>query len=134
MSRTISPEQEGEGGFTMIEAVVTLALVTIVLAAIGYLVAANSRGVRVLEQHVALMETARLVASSIPRHGEALPNDLAGEMSGHRWQMRLSPFFDEVPAVPESRFMPQRIELRLRSPSGAILSLETVRLQNMSGR
>ena len=57
----------------MIEAVVTLALVTVVLAAIGYLVAANSRGVRVLEQHVALMETARLVATSIPRHGEALP-------------------------------------------------------------
>lgn len=134
MSRTISPEQEGEGGFTMIEAVVTLALVTVVLAAIGYLVAANTRGVRILEQHVALMETARLVAIGIPRNAEPLPDDLAGEMSGHRWQMRLSPFFDGVPAVPESRFMPQRIELRLRSPSGAILSLETVRLQNMSGR
>jgi general secretion pathway protein I len=134
LSRTISPEQEGEGGFTMIEAVVTLALVTVVLAAIGYLVAANTRGVRILEQHVALMETARLVAIGIPRNAEPLPDDLAGEMSGHRWQMRLSPFFDGVPAVPESRFMPQRIELRLRSPSGAILSLETVRLQNMSGR
>jgi general secretion pathway protein I len=134
LSRKISPEQEGESGFTMIEAVVTLALVTVVLAAIGYLVAANSRGVRMLEQHVALMETARLVATSIPRNGEPLPSDLAGEMSGHRWQIRLSPFFDGVPGVPESRFMPQRIELRVRSPSGAILSLETVRLQNMSGR
>jgi general secretion pathway protein I len=118
----------------MIEAVVTLALVTVVLVAIGHLVAANSRGVRVLEQHVALMETARLVATSIPRNGEPLASDLAGEMSGHRWQVRLSPFYDGVPAVPESRFMPQRIELRVRSPSGAILSLETVRLQNMSGR
>jgi general secretion pathway protein I len=134
LSRKISPEREGESGFTLIEAVVTLALVTVVLAAIGYLVAANSRGVRVLEQHVALMETARLVATSIPRNGEALPNDLTGEMSGHRWQIRLSPFLDGSPVVPESRFMPQRIELRVQSPSGAILSLETMRLQNMSGR
>jgi general secretion pathway protein I len=134
LSRKMSPEQEGEGGFTMIEAVVTLALVTVVLAAIGYLVAANTRGVRVLEQHVALMETARLVATSIPRSSEPLPDNLAGEMSGHRWQIRQSPFFDGVPAVPESRFMPQRVELRVQSPSGAILLLETVRLQNMSGR
>jgi general secretion pathway protein I len=134
LSRKISPEHEGEGGFTMIEAVVTLALVTVVLAAIGYLVAANTRGVRVLEQHVALMETARLVATSIPRSSEPLPDNLAGEMSGHRWQIRQSPFFDGVPAVPESRFMPQRVELRVQSPSGAILLLETVRLQNTSGR
>jgi general secretion pathway protein I len=118
----------------MIEAVVTLALVTVVLSAIGYLVAANSRGVRLLEQHVALMETARLVAASIPRNSEPLPGDLGGEMSGHRWQIRSSPFYDGVLPVPESRFVPQRIELRVRSPSGAILSLETVRLQNMSAR
>jgi general secretion pathway protein I len=133
LSRKISPEQDGEGGFTMIEAVVTLALVTVVLSAIGYLVAANVRGVRVLEQHVVLMETARLVATSIPHNGAALPDDLSGEMSGHRWQIRLSPFLGSVPAVPESRFMPQRLELRVRSPSGAILTLETVRLQNVSG-
>jgi general secretion pathway protein I len=118
----------------MIEAVVTLALVMVVLSAIGYLVAANVRGVRALEQHVALMETARLIAAGIPQHGEALPNDLTGEMSGYRWQMHLSPFFGGVPAVPDSPFLPQRMELRVRSPSGAILSLETVRLQNVSGR
>jgi general secretion pathway protein I len=134
LSRKISPEQDGQSGFTMIEAVVTLALVTVVLSAIGYLVAANTRGVRILEQHVALMETARLVATSIPRNGETLPDDLTGEMSGDRWQIRLSPFLNGVPAVPESRFVPQRLELRVRSPSGAILTLETVRLQNVSGR
>jgi general secretion pathway protein I len=55
-------------------------------------------------------------------------------MSGYRWQMHLSPFFGGVQAVPDSPFLPQRMELRVRSPSGAILSLETVRLQNVSGR
>jgi general secretion pathway protein I len=116
----------------MIEAVVALALVTVVLAAIGSLVATNSRGARNLEQHVALVETARLVASSIPRHGQPLPDHLVGEVSGHRWQMRISPFFGGS-FVPEARFIPQRVELRVRSPGGAILSLETVRLQSRSG-
>lgn len=117
----------------MIEVVVTLALVAVVFAAIGHLVAANSRGVRILEQHVALMETARFVVTGIPYNGEALSGDPAGEISGYRWQMRLSPF-GGVPQVPESRFVPQRVEVRVRSPSGAIYSLETVRLQIISGR
>jgi general secretion pathway protein I len=114
----------------MIEAVVALALVAVVLAAIGQLVASNSRGARILEQHVALTDTARLIASTIPRAGAPLSDDLAGQVSGHRWQMRVSPFVDDVSIIPESRFIPQRIELRVQSPTGAILSLETVRLQN----
>ena len=133
MSRRISFEQNGESVFTMIEAVIALALVTVVLAAIGSLVATNVRGARILEQHVALTETARLIASGIPHNGGPLPDDLAGEISGHRWQMRISPFLgDQV--IPESRFIPQRIELRVQSPSGAIVSFETVRLQNRGER
>ena len=130
MSRMISFEQNGESGFTMIEAVVALALVTVVLAAIGSLVASNARGAQNLEQHVALMQTARLIASALPRTGEPLPDDLAGEVSGHRWQMRMSPFVGGGAVVPELRFIPQRIELRVRSPSGAMVSFETVRLQS----
>lgn len=133
MSRRTPSERDGEGGFTMIEAVVALALVAVVLAAIGQLVASNSRGARILEQHLALIDTARLIASTIPRAGAPLSDDLAGQVSGHRWQMRVSPFVDDVSIIPESRFIPQRIELRVQSPTGAILSLETVRLQNRSG-
>lgn len=118
----------------MIEAVVALALVTIVLASIGSLVAINARGAQSLERHVALMQAAKLIASALPRSGEPLPNDLAGEVSGHRWQMRASPFFGGGPVIPESRFVPQRIELRVQSPSGAIASFETVRLQNRDVR
>ena len=127
-------EESGEGGFTMIEAVVALALVTVALAAIGSLVAANVRGARNLEQHVALMRTAQLIVAGLPRGGEPVPGSLAGEVSGHRWQMRISPFVGGGPLVGESRFIPQRVELRVRSPSGAIASFETVRLQSRGDR
>jgi general secretion pathway protein I len=132
LSGRIRSRQSAEDGFTMIEAVVALALVAVVLAAIGTLVAANARGAQTLDQHTALMQTARMIASALPRNGEPLPKDLAGEVSGYRWQMRASPFFGGGPVVPESRFIPQRIELRVRSPSGAIATFETVRLQNRS--
>ncbi|RXT36449.1 general secretion pathway protein GspI [Bradyrhizobium betae] len=133
MSRRMSPKRRGERGFTMIEAVVALALVMIGLAAIGTLAATNSRGAWKLEQRAALADTARLVASTIPRAGVPIPEDLAGNVASHRWQMRVTPFLGEVPEVPQSRFIPQRVELRVRAPSGAILSLETVRLQLRSG-
>lgn len=134
MSGRIRSRLSAEGGFTMIEAVVALALVAIVLAAIGTLVATNIRGAQALDQHTALIQTARMIASTLPRSGEPLPNDLAGEVSGYRWQMRASPFFGGGAVLPESRFIPQRIELRVRSPSGAIVAFETVRLQARSAR
>ena len=125
--------QSGESGFTMIEAVIALALVAIVLAAIGSLVASNVRGAQFVDDHVALMQTARLIASGIPRNGERFPDNLAGEVDGYLWQMRISPFLDHG-AVRDAQFDPQRIELRVRSPAGAMVSLETVRLQNRSER
>jgi general secretion pathway protein I len=118
----------------MIEAVVALALVSIVLAAIGSLVARNVRGAQQLEQHVALVQTARLIASRLPQGAQPFPTELAGRVSGYRWQMRISPFVDEDMAVPDSPFVPRRIELRVQSPTGAIVSLETVRLQYQDER
>lgn len=133
MSRKTRSDRSGEAGFTLIEAVVALALVTIVLAAIGSLVATNSRGVRSLEQHVALVETARLIAASVARNADLSSDDLAGETADHLWQLRLSPFFGGGPVVSESRFIPALVELRVQSPTGAVLSLQTVRLQKRGG-
>lgn len=117
----------------MIEAVVALALVTIVLAAIGTLVATNSRGAWKLEQHAALVNAARVVVSTLPHAGAPMPDDMRGRVAGHRWQMRMTPFLDDIPGVPESRFVPQRVELRVQAPGGAMVSFETIRLQSRSG-
>ncbi|QPF94537.1 prepilin-type N-terminal cleavage/methylation domain-containing protein [Bradyrhizobium commune] len=134
MSRRKSSRRRSEAGFTMIEAVIALALLSIVLAAVGSLVARNVRGAQQLEQHTALMQTARLIASRLPQEGQPLPTELSGREAGYRWQMRISPFVDADTAVPDSPFVPQRVELRVQSPTGAIVSFETVRLQYRDGR
>jgi general secretion pathway protein I len=121
---------DGEGGFTMIEAVVALALMAVMLAAIGSLVASAANGTRTLEQHIALVETARLVGTSVPRRAELSLGDLAGEVLGHRWRADVSPFFGGGSApIPESPWIPQHVVVRVQSPSGAILAIESVRLQ-----
>jgi general secretion pathway protein I len=128
-------ERHGESGFTMIEVLVALALVAVMFAAIGSLVASAANGTRTLEQHLALVETARLVATSVPRRAELSLGELAGEVLGYRWRADVSPFFGGGSApVPDSPWIPQAVLLRVQSPSGAILAIETVRLQKRLAR
>lgn len=111
----------------MVEAVVALAVVAIVLASIGSLYASTATGARTLEQHVALVDVARLIETEIPR--DIPPGGLAGEMLGHRWQVRTAPYFDGGPAMPGSPWIPQRVLLRVQAPSGAALEVESVTLR-----
>ena len=53
-------------GFTIIEVLFAIAVVAISLTAIGALTGVTTRGVRSLEQHVALVEAARTLAASLP--------------------------------------------------------------------
>src|SRR5258707_14750658 len=110
-------EQQGEAGFTMIEALVALALVAVMLTAISSLVASAANGTRTLEQHLALVETTRLVSTSVPRRDQLALGDLAGEVLGYRWRAEASPFFGGGSApVPDSPWIPQRVLLRVQSP------------------
>jgi general secretion pathway protein I len=122
-------------GFTLIEAVVALALLAVFLAVLGPLIGSSAHGVRSLEQHLALLETARLVATSVPSRDQLAAGELAGDMAGLRWRVAVSPFFGgDTATVTDSRWMPQTVVLRVQSPSGGMVSIETVRLQRKPGQ
>lgn len=122
----------GDAGFTLIEVVVALAVVAVSLTAIGAVTATSARGTRSMEQHLALVETTRIVAATLPRsppQGGSL-DGLSGEILGHRWRISLAPFIGSgVYQPPESEWIPQTVVVRVRSPSGAVFGFETVRLQ-----
>jgi general secretion pathway protein I len=125
-----APTDRGEAGFTIVEVLIALAVVAISIVAIGSVMSTNVRGVQALENHVALVETAQTVlATAIPPRKELAPGTLAGQIRDYRWQVDVGPVgggwvIDNVDAV----WIPELVKIRVRSPSGAAIDLETVRL------
>ena len=76
---TRAPNDRGDAGFTLVEVLIALAVVAIAIVAIGSVVSTNARGVRALERHVALIQTAQTVyTTGIPPHKDLAPGSLAG--------------------------------------------------------
>ena len=122
-------------GFTIVEALVALAVVAASLAAIGSVIAVSARGRHALEQHVALVQTARVIAAGLPKREELTSEGFTGELAGHRWQIDVLPFTAGGPsAEPQVAWVPHAVIIKVRSPSGALLELDTVRLQRSSIR
>ena len=127
---TRQPTDSGEAGFTIIEVLIALALVAVSVVAIGSLMATNARGVRSMEQHVALMQTTRMVmTAAIPSRAELRPGAVSGQTDDYRWTIDVTPLGGgwtvkdaDVPWVPEL------VRVRVRSPTGAVSDIRTVRL------
>jgi general secretion pathway protein I len=121
---------ESAAGFTLIEVLVALALVAMSLAAIGHLVATTSRGVRSLEQRVALVEVTRGLSAALPPRAQLAAGSLSGETSGERWRIDVTPWTGVgVAPVANSPWVPQTVTIRVQSASGAFVGVETVRLR-----
>jgi general secretion pathway protein I len=125
--------KHGVAGFTLIEVLIALAIVSISLAAIGSLMASTIRAMRSIDRRFALVETARAIETGLPGRAE-LTGSLAGDLAGHRWRVDVSPFIANFvdPRLP-SRWVPQTVVIRVQSPGGAILQVNTVRLQRRTG-
>ena len=115
------------------EVLIALAVVAIAVVAIGSVMSTNARGVRVLENHVALVETAKAVlATAIPPRKQLAPGSLAGQIHDYRWQIDIGPvggdwLVDNVDVA----WIPELVKIRVRSPAGADIDLETVRLMRV---
>jgi len=129
--------QRSTAGFTIIEALVALAVVAAALAAIGSLVATSTRGAGALERHVALIETARAVLAALPPRDQLAPGSVSGERAGHRWRLDVAPLAAagaRSPGPLAPQWVPEIVTVSVRSPSGATMTLQTVRLRHEAER
>jgi general secretion pathway protein I len=126
------PIDRSDAGFTIIEVLIALALVAVSIVAIGSVMSTNVRGVRSVEQHVALMQTARSVMTmGIPADAELGPGALSGQINEFQWKVDVGPL-GEGWAAPgaDVAWIPALVRVRVRSPSGAVSDLRTVRLMH----
>lgn len=123
-----------DAGFTLIEQLVVIAIIAVSLAAIGSLMNSSSRGAYRLEQRVSLLQAANslLFDAMSSRDGMTNPR-LAGAAWGHQWRMALRPVQSDLGLeLPQNdRWIPMREELVVKSPSGASMRLQTIRLQRL---
>ena len=130
------PSDRRDAGFTIIEVLIALAVVTIVIVSIGSVMSTNARGVQVLENHVALIQSAQTaLAVAIPQRKDLAPGSLAGQLRDYRWQIDIGPVGGGW-VVDDAKvgWIPELVRLRVRAPSGAAIELETVRLMKRPGR
>jgi general secretion pathway protein I len=116
-------------GFTLIEVLVALTVVAITLSAIGSLVATTIRGARSVGGHLALTETARAILTGMPGRNELSPGNFSGEVAGHRWRVDVLPFYADFVDPEKTNWIPQTVVVRVQSPNGPILQLNTVSLR-----
>jgi general secretion pathway protein I len=127
---TVSSPHKATAGFTIIEALVALAIVATSVVAIGAVMGSTARGARQLEQHVALVQAAyNAMWFSLPSRSSPLSNGQSGQSMQHVWRTDVEPFAIDFGApTGEVLWVPQKIRLRVQSSSGAAIDLETVRL------
>jgi general secretion pathway protein I len=131
LCRPANPERRATAGFTLIEALAALAVMGAGLAAIGSLASSSLRAGLYAERHLAETETARKVIAGMPSR-EALPvGRLTGALDAHDWRID-STLIEAAAVVGDTLWTPQRIEISVRSPSGAMLKIDTIRLRKQA--
>jgi general secretion pathway protein I len=119
-----------DSGFTIIEVLIALAVVAVSIVAIGSVMSTNVRGVRSLEQHVTLMQAVRSVMTAeLPPRDELGFGTLSGKTSDHQWRINVGPMGEEWDAAgADVAWVPALVRIQVRSPSGAVSDIRTVRL------
>ena len=123
-----------QAGFTLVEVLVALAVVAASLAAIGSLVANNIRATRAVDQRLALIETTRAILTGMPDREQLGLGNLSGEIADHHWRVDTLPFaanFVDTRRV--TPWVPQTVIVRVKSPGGQELRIDTVRLHRGQG-
>jgi general secretion pathway protein I len=127
-------DRRSNAGFTIIEALVALSVVAISLAAIGSLVASNVRATRRVDDRLSVVQTARAVLAGLPDRQSLAPGDFSGEMGDNHWRVDVLPFSaDFVDPQRVTQWVPQAVVIRVESPTGQQLRLDTVRLRPSGG-
>ena len=119
---------DAAAGFTLIEALVALAIIAIVLGTIGSVIAVTTKGTRSIDQHLALASTAETLLADLPARGLLKPGRQSGQLAGSRWRVDIAPMNVAGGNPDTDRFVPLAVNLRLQRADGSAIQVTTVKL------
>ena len=121
---------DGIAGFTLIEALVALAIIAAVLGSIASVIATTVKGTRSIDQRLALTGTAETLLAALPARALLKPGRQSGETAGHRWRIDVTALKTAVEGdVPQtSPFVPLAVNMQIQAPGGPLMQITTVRL------
>jgi general secretion pathway protein I len=126
--RSTAAKRAGQNGFTLIEALIALAIVATALSAIGSVIATTVRGTHAIERHLSQLAAARAVSAALPDRDRLAPGSLSGELAGQHWRLDIAPFAAPTAQRP-SPWIAQTVVITVDAPTGGALQVATVRLQ-----
>jgi general secretion pathway protein I len=126
---------ESDAGFTLIEALVALSVTAFSLFAIGSLMATNIRGAARIEQRLPMISALRSVMTALPGRSNLPVGNLSGETDGRPWSVDVVPYQDGYVNNAAAQFwVPQAISIKVMTPSGAPIEIQTIRLNRRTDR
>jgi general secretion pathway protein I len=115
-------------GFTLIEALVALAIIAVVLGTIGSVIATTVKGTRSIDQRLVLAGTAETLLADLPARSLLKPGRQSGGLAGSRWRVDVTPMNVPGGNPDTDRFVPMAVNLRLQRADGSALQITTVKL------
>jgi general secretion pathway protein I len=126
-----------EAGFTLIEVLVAIAVLAVVLGAIGTVVGTTVKGIRSVDRRLPLLETAQSLLASLPDRGALQPGTQTGGSGDFRWRIDAVPLAANAPApiatsntaTAQPKWTPLAVTVRVEGRDGGPpVRLDTVRL------
>jgi general secretion pathway protein I len=133
LCRSPRPDPSGAAGFTLLEALVALAVMGAGLAAIGTLANSSLHVGLHTERHLAEIESARKIIAGMPGRNALPYGRLTGSVDAHEWRIDSAPV-STTAAGGETSWTPQSIALLVRSPFGATIEIDTIRLRKQAAK
>jgi general secretion pathway protein I len=129
IARSDTRPPRGSLGFTLIEVLVAIAVLAVVLGAIGAVVGNTVKAIRSVDRRLPLLETAQSLIASLPARDALQPGTQSGTSGEFRWRIDAVLLNRNVPDDAKAgKWMPLAITVRVQGSEGPPMRLDTVRL------